>query len=249
MALRRFYIPPKKVHTHHPEITGSDAGHIFRVLRLSVNDDVELFDGSGKGYRAKIKSVSPKRIRLRIVDDFPLLAESPIQITIAQAFLKNRKMEALIQPLTELGIHRWMPFYAARSVPVPDKKRLEKRLSRWDKIALEAVKQCRRGRIPRIEPATCLDGILTESDNTAIKIIFHAEETQRFDGQATVSEKPESVMVLVGPEGGFTPEEVAMAKAHGFLPAGMGPRILRSQTAAIAACTLVQYIYGDMGIK
>ena len=146
MTLRRFHIAPKMIHAAHPEITGSDAGHICRVLRLSVGDAVELFDGTGNGYRARIVSASPRRVRFRIEETFALLCESSVHITLAQGMLKDRKMDDLIRQLTELGIDCWVPFYAARSVPVPGKKGLGTRLERWEKIALEAVKQCRRCR-------------------------------------------------------------------------------------------------------
>ena len=156
-------------------------------------------------------------------------------------------MDELVRPLTELGIYRWMPFYASRSVPVPVEKRIRKRLDRWEKINLEAVKQCRRGRVLRIEPTKRLADVLSASKHADLKVIFYEAKPKGFHIQKTRSKKPESVMVMIGPEGGFDPEEVKMAQANGFISAGMGPRILRAQTAAIAACTLVQYLFGDMG--
>ena len=169
------------VHHPQPEITGSDAGHICRVLRLSAGDAVELFDGSGNGYRAKIVSASPKRVRFTIEETFPLLSESSVHITLAQGILKDRKMDDLIRQLTELGIDRWMPFYAARSVPVPGKKGVGTRLDRWEKIALEAVKQCRRGHVPQISPAGDFDDVLAASAGCDLKIIFWEGAPQAFD--------------------------------------------------------------------
>jgi 16S rRNA (uracil1498-N3)-methyltransferase len=230
-----------------PEISGSDAVHICRVLRLSAGDAVELFDGIGNGYRARIMSASPKRVLFHIEAAYPLRAESSVHITLAQGVLKDRKLDDLIRGLTELGIDRWMPFYAARSIPVPAKKGTQKRLDRWEKIALEAVKQCRRGRVPRIAPADDFEAMLAMSAESDLKIIFWEGAPRAFDVPRTISPNPKKITVAVGPEGGFDPAEVQRAHEHGFLTAGLGPRILKAETAALAACTLVQYRFGDMG--
>ncbi len=247
MVLRRFYISPEMVRAPQPEITGSDAGHICRVLRLSAGAAVELFDGIGNGYRAQIVSATPKQVRFIIEDSFPLLSESSVFITLAQGMLKDRKMDDLIRQLTELGISRWIPFYAARSVPVPVKKGLANRLDRWEKISLEAVKQCRRGRIPEIRPAGSFDEMLAASADCDLKILFWEGAAGAFDVPASAPQQPNKILVLVGPEGGFDPGEVRQAQAHGFIAAGLGPRILRAQTATLAAFALVQFRFGDMG--
>lgn len=243
MALRRFYMAPEMVDQPQPVITGPDAGHICRVLRLSTDDIVELFDGTGKGYRARIVSASAKRVSFAIETSFTLLSESPVHITLAQGILKDRKMDALIRQLTELGVDCWMPFYAARSVPSPGNKGIGKRLARWEKIAIEAVKQCRRGRVPRIIPADTFNNMLAAAADCDRKIIFWEDANQAFDVPLTPVKK---ILVVVGPEGGFDPGEIQKAKAQGFLITGLGPRILRAETAALAACTLVQYCFGDM---
>jgi len=246
MSLRRFYLPPETIQHPQPEISGSDAVHICRVLRLSAGDAVELFDGIGKGYRARIVSASAKRVLFRIEANYPILSESSVHITLSQAMLKDRKMDDLIRQLTELGIDCWIPFYAARSVPVPSRKGMGKRLKRWDKIALEAVKQCRRGRVPRIAPANDFEAMLAASADSDLKIIFWEGAPQAFDITGAALPKPREITVAVGPEGGFDPGEVQLAQAHGFRTAGLGPRILRAETATLAACSLVQYCFGDM---
>lgn len=247
MAPRRFYMPPEMIHQTLPEITGAQAGHICRVLRLGTGDAVELFDGTGDGYLARIVSASPRSVQMSIEKRFPLLAESPTRITVAQGLLKDRKMDDVVRQLTELGIDQWMPFYAARSVPVPGSKPWAGRLERWEKIAIEAVKQCRRGRIPGIVPADTFQAVLAASATVDLKIVFWEETPHAFRIPGPISKAPETVMVAVGPEGGFTAEEIRQAKRHDFFTAGLGPRVLRAQTAALAACTLVQYAFGDMG--
>ncbi|WP_372677683.1 16S rRNA (uracil(1498)-N(3))-methyltransferase [Desulfosarcina sp.] len=247
MSLRRFYIPPEMVKQPQPEISGSDAVHICRVIRLSAGDAVELFDGIGNGYRARIVSASPKRVLFCIEAAYTLLSESSVRITLAQGILKDRKMDDLIRQLTELGIDRWMPFYAARSIPLPVKKGMQNRLGRWEKIALEAVKQCRRGCVPSITPADDVDAMVAASAESDLKIIFWEGAPQGFDIPKTAPQQPKKITVAVGPEGGFDPGEIQRVREHGFLTAGMGPRILRAETATLAACTMVQYRFGDMG--
>lgn len=156
-------------------------------------------------------------------------------------------MDTLIRQLTELGIDRWVPFYAARSVPAPSQKGLGKRIDRWEKIAIEAVKQCRRGRLPQIRPAGNFNQLLEVSDAYDLKIMFWEDTPQAFSIPATVPHTPKQVLLVVGPEGGFEIDEVRQARAHGFLTTGLGPRILRAETATLAALTLVQYGFGDMG--
>jgi len=235
------------VDTSCPEITGSEAGHICRVLRLSAGDEVELFDGTGEGYRAQIVSAAPDRVRFSIVDTYRLTTESHARITLAQGFLKDSKMDDLIRPLTELGIHCWQPFYAARSVSRPKTRSLEKRLDRWRKKALEAVKQSRRACIPSIAPADSLLEVLDASSGFDLKIFFWEGEPLAVKLPEQALSYPRSILAVVGPEGGFSADEVQMARSHGFLICGMGPRILRAGTAALAACTVLQYRFGDMG--
>lgn len=244
MALRRFFITPEMIQAPQPELTGSDAVHLCRVLRMAAGSAIELFDGTGQGYRARILEVSPKRVRLRIEASFSLASESPVHITLAQGMLKDRKMDDLIRQATELGIDCWMPFYAARSVPSPGRKGMDGRLARWEKIAIEAVKQCRRARIPRLMPADNFSAVIAATAACDLKVLFWEEANQAvgIPGQAA-----KRIVVTVGPEGGFDEAEVRQARAHGFLTTGLGPRILRAETAALAACALVQYRFGDMG--
>lgn len=247
MVLRRFYMAPQMVHHPQPEITGPEAVHICRVLRLSAGDAVELFDGTGCGYLATIVSASCRRVQVTIEETRTLPLESPVRISLAQAMLKDRKMDNLIRQLTELGIDRWIPFYAARSIPLATAKGLGARVTRWEKIAHEAVKQCRRARVPRIVPAGDLRGAIAAAGSCDLAIIFYEGQAEAFDIPATVPAKPNHILVVIGPEGGFDPAEMGQAQQAGWLTAGLGPRILRAETASLAACTLVQYRFGDMG--
>jgi 16S rRNA (uracil1498-N3)-methyltransferase len=226
-------------------ITGPDARHIRTVLRLKPGDKIGLFDGKGFEYEAEIVDLFPGKVNASLIRCFPSTAESPIQVTVAQGFLKERKMDGLVRQISELGITKWMPFIADRSVPMPGKKQLLSRTKRWEKIAREAVKQCRRGRILKIGETASFSEVLNLAQVCDLKIAFWEDETRPV--QAV---KPEghiqTVFALIGPEGGFTQKEIENAKDHGFVTAGLGPRVLRAETATVAVCVLLQYLFGDM---
>ena len=229
-------------------ITGSDARHIRTVLRLKPGNKVGLFDGKGFEYEAEIVDLSPGKVNLSLIRSFASTAESPIRITIAQGFLKERKMDGLVRQLSELGITNWMPFIAERSVPMPDKMQLLKRTKRWEKIAREAVKQCRRGRIMEIGNTVSFSQVLNQAKDYDLKIAFWEDESRPI--QTVTPDGPvHSIFALIGPEGGFTRKEIETAKDHGFVIAGLGPRTLRAETAALAAGVLLQYLFGDMNQK
>ena len=230
-------------------LRGSDARHIKKVLRLQPGDGIGLFDGSGEAYAARIENFVPDGIVIEVLSSAPAVTESPIQITIAQAFLKDKKMDGLARQLTELGAAKWIPFFADRSVPAPDRRRLAGRLERWKKISREALKQCKRGRLMVIEPVGSLQEVLLQARRCDVKILFWENQPQPLNRLAVVKQgvSPEGIFAILGPEGGFSPAEVEAAVADGFLTAGLGPRILRAETAAIAAAALLQFLFGDLG--
>jgi len=231
-------------------ITGPDARHIKTVLRLKPGDRIGLFDGKGFEYEARIVAISSGKVEIAVMQCLPAAAESPVKIVVAQAFLKEKKMDSLIRQLSELGITGWLPFFAERSVPRPDQKQLLARTQRWQKIAREALKQCKRGRIPEIGETVSFENVLSQSESSDLKIAFWEDEAAPFKVSLTKFERPvNTIFVLLGPEGGFTVQEIERARARGFVTAGLGPRILRAETATVAACTLLQYLYGDMGKK
>lgn len=247
--MRYFFIEQSELTCQSPAVRGSDAGHIKNVLRLKPGDIIRLFDGTGIDYEAKIVNLSPGSIEVSVIRSFPSTAESPIQITVAQALLKDRKMDALIRQLTELGITSWIPFTAKRSVPRPDQKRLFKRAERWKKIAKEALKQCKRGRITEISRTISFEDALNLGKVSDLKIVFWEKESKPIDKTflSTHATHPKNIFIMLGPEGGFTSKEIEMARERGFTTAALGPRILRAETATIAACTLMQYLFGDIG--
>jgi 16S rRNA (uracil1498-N3)-methyltransferase len=252
--MRYFFIDPEKISDSSVLITGSDAKHIRNVLRLKPGNKIGLFDGKGFEYEAEIVSLSPGSVEISVIGRFAARSESPVQIIIAQAMLKDRKMDILIRQLTELGITRWMPFYCERSVPKPAKAHFETRSERWEKIAKEAMKQCKRAVMPEITAPASFETALETGKFCDIKMIFWENESRSFfsdfsETPADADKKYDTVFAVLGPEGGFSAQEIEIAKKYGLLTAGLGPRILRAETATVAACTLLQYFFGDMAKK
>jgi len=245
--MRRFFLPPEKIHLQETAIEGQDAKHIRTVLRLGPGDAIVVFDGTGVEYTARIVSLDSRQVRIALSERLVSTAESPIEITLAQGYLKDKKMDELVRRLTELGVDRLIPFIARRSIPHPDAKRGKARLERWHKISLEAVKQCRRSRPLAIEPPLSFEQALAQSQACDLKLFFWEECGEDLMACARSSKNPQSVFVMIGPEGGFESEEHEAARHHGFLTINLGPRILRAETAAMAAAALAQYLFGDLG--
>lgn len=226
-------------------IQGQDAKHISKVLRLNKGDLIEITNGEGKDFTAIITLASLTNIELDIVDEYDSLTESPIDITICSGMLKDKKMDLVIKHLTQLGIRKWVPFFCERSIPTPDVKRMENRKKRWKTIARESLKQCRRSRLPQISNPLNFEKLLDQSASYDLKIAFWEKATQRLN-TLKKSTSNKKILILIGPEGGFSKPEINAATKKGFLSYSLGPRILRAETASISACTLIQHILGDI---
>jgi 16S rRNA (uracil1498-N3)-methyltransferase len=215
---------------------------------LRPGDEILLFDGKGFEYHARITASTPKAIALSVSEQFPARSESPAEITIGQGLLKAKKMDRIVRQVTELGIHALIPVVAKRSVPRPKAERWTQKEQRWKAIARESLKQCGRSQTPRLEPPASLEALVHSSQGYNRRIMFH----DRHFGLETLPEptkakdKPK-VLALIGPEGGFAPNEVQMALKAGFGCASLGPRILKAETAVVAACAILQYVFGDLG--
>jgi len=249
--MRRFFIEESKVTGPIISITGSDAAHIKKVLRMKPGDRIGLFDGRGFEYEARIENLTAKSVEVSIARRFLSASESPAQIIVAQALLKDKKMDTLVRQLTEIGVARLIPFTSIRSVPIPDQKRLSARRKRLEKIAIEALKQCRRGHVTEIVETVTFNDAIKMDDECDLKIVFWENESKPISDaiQHIHDRHYRKILAALGPEGGFTEKEIEDARACGFVTASLGPRILRAETAAITACTILQYLFGDMGLK
>lgn len=226
-------------------LTGQDARHIFKVFRKRKGDTLAITDGRGSDFRAAITHAAPDVIDIQITDTLDLNTESSLDITFCSGMLKDRKMDMVIKHITQLGIKKWIPFYCERSVPLPTPKKLTKRLERWKTISKESLKQCNRSQLPHIESPCDFKTLMVQTKNHDQSIIFWENASQSILS-ALPAQPLEKIMILTGPEGGFSENEISMAREHHIQAYGLGPRILRAETASISACTLIQHLFGDM---
>jgi 16S rRNA (uracil1498-N3)-methyltransferase len=247
--MRYFYIEPDALRKAPVALKGSQLRHIKNVLRLKPGSRICLVDGEGFEYMAVIRRFLADRVELEITDKQPGKKESPVHISVAQALLKEKKMDRLLRHLCELGMARWIPFICERSIPFPGKKRSSTRLERWNKIVQESVKQCQRTMLPKIFETKTFEDLLAFGRIYDLKIVFFENENTSLKAlmPAVGQPPPKNILLILGPEGGFTDGEIDRARGAGYMIAGLGPRILRAETAGIAACALVQYLFGDMG--
>jgi len=244
--MRRFFIDPDGVTGTKATITGDEAHHISDVLRLKPGTAIELFDGTGKSYQARIEGISKGRVEAVITaKDKENIAVSHLAIGVA--LLTGKKMDLIVQKATELGVETIAP-YVSRHCSV--KEGNPNKEERWQRIALEACKQCNRPTTPECRPVTDLTTLLATAEANTIKIIFWEEEQSRtltdlFPTTAGTG-PPATVLALFGPEGGFSKEEISQAVAAGFTPVSLGKRILRAETAVIGASAILQFLLGNL---
>jgi 16S rRNA (uracil1498-N3)-methyltransferase len=246
MKHRRFRIHPDHIQGQQAIIDDpQEVRHIRKVLRLGEGDPVILFDGEGKEYQASIVRVTQEKVILFLKPEAASVPmESPVRIILGVALLKAPKFDWLLQKVTEIGVSEVVPFSSSHVVPRWGEGQTGSRRARWGKIAAEAAKQCGRAAIPKIHPLHSFEEVLAFDCGPARKILLWEKEKAVTLGE-TVAHSSE-VLVLVGPEGGFSDEEARQAQAAGFQPVRLGPRILRAETAGIAIVALLQFILGDL---
>ncbi len=229
-------------------VTGPELDHMRKVLRLAPGDAVTLLDDSGWEHEGVIRSYAARSGEIAILKSFQPERESPLRVTLAQALGKGDKMDWVVEKATELGVAQIAPFVSSRTVPRLDEAGSEKRRARWQKIALSAAKQSGRTKVPEIIELADFSTLVRHAWPCALKLLCWEGESQLNLTQLH-RETPgvESLLLVIGPEGGLSPDEVAEATRNGFKSVGLGKRILRTETAALAALSLAQFLWGDMG--
>jgi len=215
------------------------AHHAVRVLRLHEGDDVTLFNGRGGEFAARIASIQRARMLVDVLQHRSIEREAPLRITLVQGISAGDKMDSTVRKAVELGVALIQPILATRSVARPKGERAEGRRDHWQKVVVAACEQCGRNRIPEVRPLVPLADYRAGS---GAKILLSplselALSKMRLEG--------EEFIVAAGPEAGFTPEEEAALAAQGFMPARLGARVLRTETAAIAAISALNALRGD----
>jgi 16S rRNA (uracil1498-N3)-methyltransferase len=220
-----------------------------RVLRLQPGDEILLCNGEGIDFNATIQEIGKRSLSLKITDSVAAVTEASKgpTLTLIQGLPKGEKFDLIIQKATELGIHSIVAFPAAHSVVKISKEQEECRISRWNKIAAEASRQSERRCIPTITLAKNLDTALRGVTDSVKLFLWEREANNHLRTILPGAYHPASLVILVGPEGGFSADEVSLAKAYDCIPVSLGPRILRTETASLAILSILQYQFGDMG--
>ena len=238
MRLSRFYIAaPLSLGQH--ALPEEQAHYIGRVLRHGVGDAVQLFDGSGQEYLGQLIEVGKKSVRVELTEHLPGQPDSPLRVHLGQGLSRGERMDWAIQKATELGVAEITPIVSERCEVRLKDERADKRLAHWQQVAISACEQCGRSTVPVIHPPLLLADWLVQVE-ADLKLVLHPV------AEPLVSHaKPTSLAFLIGPEGGLNDNEVSQAVAAHFQAARLGPRVLRTETAAAVALSVAQQLWGD----
>jgi 16S rRNA (uracil1498-N3)-methyltransferase len=241
--MRRFYAPPENFQGNVVTLDPEETFHLARVLRLGAGVRVEVTDGQGGNFAAQVATLEPRGATLRILGKLDSWGESPLPLVLGIGLAKGEALDEAVRQATEMGVTRIFPFISERSERLTP-ERVERRRKRWQRLARESIKSCQRSMLPLIEPPRDFAAALEGPEE--VKLIFWEEE--RGGGLKSILQlpRPQDVRVLIGPEGGFSPGEAALAREAGFHVVSLGPRRLKVPTAALAALTLIQYAWGDL---
>jgi 16S rRNA (uracil1498-N3)-methyltransferase len=241
--MHRFRAPRDELRTGRVRLRGGELRHLRDALRIGAGACVALFDGEGGTFLAEVVSIGRSSAELDVLGSIERRAESALSLALAVAITKGAKLDWVVEKATELGASRILPFTSERTIP--ERPDFGERVRRWRRIAGAAVAQCGRAVCPEVCDVTSLAAVLRDGHEHDRRVLFWEEGGLPLTGAPDGGVR--SVLVVIGPEGGFDPEEVVRAEAAGFTLAALGPRILRADTAAVTAVTLAQFLWGDMG--
>ncbi len=244
MQRPRIYTPITLLTGTTHALSESAAVHVTRVLRLAAGDPITLFDGSGMDYNAILKVVARSGVSAEVGTGRSVALESPLDITLLQGVSRGPRMDTVMQKATELGVRIIQPVLAERSVVRLDAERGQARLDHWQRIVISACEQCGRSIVPEIRPARSLEEALAGLSPDTVGLTLDPAGT---DPLAQLLGQANRVALAVGPEGGFTQNEIQALTGARFRGLRLGPRILRTETAPLAALAILQYAAGDLG--
>lgn len=244
MRIPRIYHPTALAGLRQCELSDDATNHVARVLRMTEGQALELFDGSNHIFPTIITQISKKSVVVNIEQGQLADRESALHIHLGQVISRGERMEFTIQKSVELGVNVITPLWSERCSVKLEGERLDKKIQQWQKIAIAACEQCGRNRIPEIRPMMKLQDWCAENDG-ALKLNLHPRAQYSI---RTLPKMPEQgVRLLIGSEGGLSPQEIAQTEQQGFTEILLGPRVLRTETAALAAITALQLTFGDLG--
>ena len=242
--MHRFFANKSNFSNNLVVLEGSDVSHIRTVLRLTVGDKIEVLDGEGSLYLVRLSEFKKKLIKCEILSSEKNNVESPLKIYLGQSMVKGNGFDVILKKAVELGAYSISPLLTERTVT---KSNSDKKIIRWKKIVEESSKQCGRSLIPKISNNIInLETFCQQASDSDFKLIFWEMENKKSLKDINPETVPSSATLLIGPEGGFTQEEVETARSYGFHSLGLGPRIFRAETAPLVVLSLLQAKWGDI---
>ena len=250
--MQRYFISSSEFKGNNIKIIGDDVHHIIRVMRNEIGDQIICNNDNGQAALCRITEIADDCVHAVVEEWLDEIVELPVNVTIAQGIPKGDKFELILQKGTELGASSFIPFQAERSVAVWDNKKLIKKMNRFRKIVKEASEQSHRNKVPIIEKSMSIKEIIEESKKFDVAIFAYEEEAKVENPQSfgTIIDKllpSHKLMVCIGPEGGFSKKESDLLKENGFHPVRLGPRILRTETAALYVLASISYHFEELG--
>ncbi len=227
-------------------LDGSAARHLSSALRLKAGQQITLFNGQGGEYAAELTEVGKNKVSVKVVEYRDIDRESGLKIHLAIGVSRGERMDLIVQKATELGATEITPLFTERTEVKLNGERLEKKVRHWQQIAISACEQCQRNQVPRINSPATLDQWLSLSEQNVdetLKFVLHHRSEKRLSEHHAVKD----ICLLVGPEGGLGEREIEAAINNDFQPLALGPRVLRTETAPLAAISIMQSLWGDMG--
>lgn len=246
--MTRFFIPAGQIKGNKVYLEGTDHHHLLKVLRKKVGDQITVLNGKGQEYLTQIVEIGQSAVVAEIVSEIDKPTEPRIKINLIQSLPKGDKFEFIIQKNTELGVSRFQPVISERSTIRLDQDGRIKKWERWRKIIKEAAEQSGRKVVPELEMIQDWEMAIENFPPGLVLIPWEGEEKRSL--KEVLEEDrifPTEITIIIGPEGGFSTDEINEARAHGAIPVTLGPRILRTETAGLVAASAVFYHYGDLG--
>jgi 16S rRNA (uracil1498-N3)-methyltransferase len=246
--MHRFFVPPHSIKEDRVALRGTIVHQIRDVLRMRPGEEIVLLDNSGLAHRTELVTIDRDAVRGRVIEKWKLETEPQTRITLYQGLLKGQKFEWVLQKGTEIGIVTFVPMLTARCVVSTVNDVSDARVERWERIVVEAAEQAGRAALPHLSSTTLFAHACQQAGRGGLALIPWEDEHSRGLREA-LSNVPKSkeINLLIGPEGGFAEEEIAVAQERGVIPVSLGPRILRAETAGLAAASAILYELGDLG--
>ncbi len=243
MRVTRIHVPGAITVGSQVELPAQAGAHLTRVLRLESGVALTLFNGAGGEYAATLLPENGKRVFARVLRHDAVERESPLEVTLLQGVARGERMDLIVQKATELGVARIVPVLAERSVVKVDAKQRERKREHWQAIAVSACEQCGRNRVPEIAEPLALGDSLRNLPAESLRCLLAADGTRALTEVARGASRP--IVLLIGPEGGLSENERGFAQTCGFIACRMGARIMRTETAGLAALAALQAVAGD----